>query len=181
MDQPFDMSIHHGGVFITHSDTHVEYARETKSRVSDVDPNTFAIFDMPKYAKDLGITNVVEFFYQIPYMELHNGLFPLKKDDDVRVVRDWLEFAPKRLIHVYVEHVEQAIREKVDKDQGNERDDEHEFHKEVDEGVGVDDNFFDEDYVNLVSDSEFDRYERPSSLIDPSTYFIHSHCPNYCL
>ena len=39
-----------------------EYARGTKSRVSDVDPDTFAIFDMPKYAKDLGITNVAEFF-----------------------------------------------------------------------------------------------------------------------
>ena len=106
MDQPFDMSIHHREVFITHSDTHVEYAKGTESRVSDVDPDTFAIFDMPKYAKDLGITNVVEFFYQIPYMELHNGLFPLKKDDDVRALRDWLEFAPERLVHIYVEHVE---------------------------------------------------------------------------
>ena len=75
MDQPFDMFIHHGGVFITH----VEYARGTESRVSDVDPDTFAVFDMPKYAKDLGITNVVEFFYRIPHMELHNGLFSLKK------------------------------------------------------------------------------------------------------
>ena len=43
MDQLFDMSIHHGGVFITHSDTHVEYARGTKSRVSDIDLDTFAI------------------------------------------------------------------------------------------------------------------------------------------
>ena len=58
-----------------------------------------------------------------------------------------------------MEHVEQAVKEKVDEDQGNEGDDEHEFHKEVDEGVGVDDNFFYEDYDNLVSDSEFDRYE----------------------
>ena len=38
-----------------------------------------------------------------------------------------------------MEHVEQAVKEKVDEDQGNEGDDEHEFHKEVDEGVGVDD------------------------------------------
>ena len=58
-----------------------------------------------------------------------------------------------------MEHVEQAVREKVDEDQGNEGDDEHEFHKEVDEGVGVYDNFFDEDYDNLVSDHEFHRYE----------------------
>ena len=63
MDQPFDMSIHHGGIVITHSDTYVEYARGTESRVSDVDLDTLAIFDMPKYAKDLGIMNVVEFFY----------------------------------------------------------------------------------------------------------------------
>ena len=95
MDQPFDMSIHHGGVFITHSDTHVEYVKGTESRVSDVDPNTFVVFDMPKYAKDVGITYVAEFFYRIPSMELHNGLFPLKKDDDVRALRDWLEFAPE--------------------------------------------------------------------------------------
>ena len=88
MDQPFDMSIHHGRVFITHGDTHVEYARGTESRVSYVDPDTFAVFDMPKYAKDLGITNVVEFFYQSPHMELHNGLFPLKKNDDLRAVHD---------------------------------------------------------------------------------------------
>ena len=47
----------------------------------------------------------------------------------------------------------------VDEDQGNKGDDEHEFHKEVDEGVGVDDNFFDKDYDNLVSDYEFHRYE----------------------
>ena len=40
MDQPFDMSINHGGVFITHSDTHVEYARGTESRVSNVNPDT---------------------------------------------------------------------------------------------------------------------------------------------
>ena len=51
MDQTFDMSIHHGGVFITHSDTHVEYARGTESRVLDVDPNTFVVLiclSMPK-------------------------------------------------------------------------------------------------------------------------------------
>ena len=51
MDQPFDMSIHHGVVFITHSDTHVEYARGTESRVLDVDPNTFVVLiclSMPK-------------------------------------------------------------------------------------------------------------------------------------
>ena len=51
MDQPFDMSIHHRGVFITHSDTHVEHARGTESRVSNVDPDTFAILiclNMPK-------------------------------------------------------------------------------------------------------------------------------------
>ena len=75
-------------------------------------------------------------------MELHNGLFPLKKDNDVRAVRDWLEFALERLIHIYVKYIEQAIKEKVDEDQGSKGDDEHEFHKEVDEGVGVDDNFF---------------------------------------
>lgn len=106
-------------------------------------------------------------------MELHNGLFPLKKDDDVKAVRDWLEFAPERLIHIYVEHVEQPVKE-VNEDQGNEGDDEHEFHKEVDERVGVDDNFFDEDYADLVGDSEFDRYERPCSPIDPSTYIAPS-------
>ena len=142
MDQPFDMSIHHRGVFITHSDTHVEYAKGTESRVSDVDPDTFVIFDLPKYAKYLGITNVAELFYRIPHMELHNGLFPLNKDNDVRAIRDWLEFALERLIHIYVKHVEQAVKEKVVEDQGNEGDDENEFHKEVDEGVGVDDNFF---------------------------------------
>ena len=75
-------------------------------------------------------------------MELHNGLFPLKKDNDVRAVRDWLEFAPERLIHIYVKHVEQAVKEKVVEDQGNEGDDENEFHKKVDERVGVDGNFF---------------------------------------
>ena len=31
-------------------------------------------------------------------MELHNDLFPLKKNDDVRAICDWLEFAPERLI-----------------------------------------------------------------------------------
>ena len=76
-------------------DQPLEYASGTESRVSDVDLDTFAVFDMPKYAKDLGITNVIEFFYRIPHMELHNGLFPLKKDNDVRAVRDWLEFAPE--------------------------------------------------------------------------------------
>ena len=51
MDQPFDMFIHHGGVFITHGDTHVEYARGTESRVSDVDPDTLLFLiclSMPK-------------------------------------------------------------------------------------------------------------------------------------
>ena len=88
MDQPFDMSIHHGGIFITHSETHVEYAKGTESRVLDVNPDTFVVFDIPKYAKDLGITNVVEFFYWIPHMELHNSLFSLKKDDDAKAVSD---------------------------------------------------------------------------------------------
>ena len=41
-----------------------------------------------------------------------------------------------------MEHVEQVVREKVDEDQGNECDDEHKFHKEVDEGARVDNNFF---------------------------------------
>ena len=70
-------------------------------------------------------------------------------------------------------HVEQAVNENVDEDQGNEGNDEHEFHGEV-EGVGVDDNFFIEDYADLVGDSEFDRYEKPSSPIDPSTYIAPS-------
>ena len=71
-----------------------------------------------------------------------------------------------------MKHVEQAFEEQVDEDQGNEGDDEHECYKEVDEGVGVDDNFFDEDYADLVSDSEFDRYEKPSSPIDPSSHIV---------
>ena len=94
-------------------------------------------------------------------MELHSGLCSLNKDGDVRALRDWLEFAPKKLIHIYVKHVEQVVEQQVDEDQGNEGDDEHECYKEVDEGVGVDDNFFDEDYATLVGDSEFDRYEKP--------------------
>ena len=65
MDQPYDMCIHQGGVFIMHSDTYVEYVRETESRVFDVDIDTLAVFYMPKYAKNLGITNVTEFLYQI--------------------------------------------------------------------------------------------------------------------
>ena len=52
------MCMHYGGVFITHNNTHVEYIRGTESRVSDVDINILAIFYMPKYAKNLGITNV---------------------------------------------------------------------------------------------------------------------------
>nr|POE82892.1 hypothetical protein CFP56_28297 [Quercus suber] len=174
MDQLFDMCIHHGGVFITHSDTYVEYVRGTESRVSDVDIDTLAVFDMPKNAKNLGITNVKEFLYQIPQMELHNGLCSLNKDGDVRALRDWLEFAPEKLIHIYVKHVEQAFEEQVDEDQGNEGDDEHECYKEVDEGVGVDDNFFDEDYADLVGDSEFDRYEKPSSPNNPYSHIVSS-------
>ena len=71
-----------------------------------------------------------------------------------------------------MKHVEQAVEEQVDEDQGNEGDDEHECYKEVDEGVKVDDNFFDENYADLVGDNEFDRYEKPSSLIDPSFHII---------
>nr|POF25920.1 hypothetical protein CFP56_37923 [Quercus suber] len=148
MDQLFDMCIHRGGVFITHSDTHVEYVRGTESGVSDVDIDTLAVFDMPKYAKNL--------------------------DGDVRALRDWLEFVPEKLIHIYVKHVEQAFEEQVDEDQDNEGDDEHGCYKEVDEGVGVDDNFFDEDYADLVGDSEFDRYEKPSSPNDLSSHIIPS-------
>ena len=131
---------------------------------------------MCKYAKNLGVTNVAKFLYQIPQMELHNGLCPIKEDGDVRAIHDWLEFAPERLIHIYVKHIEEAVEEQVDKDQGNEGDDEHEFHKEGDERVGEDDNFFDEDSADLVGDSEFDSYERPSSPIgiDPSSNIVPS-------
>ena len=34
-------------------DQPLEYASGTESRVSNVDLDTFAVFDMPKYAKDL--------------------------------------------------------------------------------------------------------------------------------
>ena len=173
MDQPFHMSIHHGGVFITHSDAHVEYARGIETRVSDFDPDTFAVFDMRKHAKNLGITDVAKFLYQIPQMELHNGLCPFKEDGDVRVIHGLLEFAPKRLIYIYVKHIEEVVEEQVDEDQGNEGDDEHEFHKEGDERVGEDDDFFDEDYTDLVGDSELDRYERPSSPIDSCSHIVH--------
>ena len=55
-------------------------------------------------------------------------------------------------------HVKQVVEERVDEDEGNEGVDEHEFHKEVDEGAGGDRQFFfDKDYTNLVGDSEFDR------------------------
>ena len=37
----------------------------------------------------------------------------------------WLvKFAPERLIRIYVKHAEQAVKEKVDGDQGNVGDDE---------------------------------------------------------
>ena len=129
MDQLFNMCIHHGGIFITHSDIHVEYVRETESRVSNVDIDTLAVFDMPKDAKNLGIMNVTEFLYQIPQMELHNGLCLLNKDSDVRALRGWLEFVPEKLIHIYVKHVEQVVEEWVDEDEGNEGDDEDELKK----------------------------------------------------
>ena len=60
MDSPY--VLHHGGVFITHSNTHVKYVRETKSWVLYVDLDTFAVFDMSKCAKNLGVTDVAEFF-----------------------------------------------------------------------------------------------------------------------
>ena len=88
MDQLFDMCIYHGGVFIMHNDTHVKYVRGIESRVFDVDIDTLAVFDMPKYAKNLGIMNVIEFLYQIPQMELYNGLCPLNKDGDIRALHD---------------------------------------------------------------------------------------------
>ena len=142
----------------------------------------FVVFDMRKYAQKLGTTNVVELFYQFPRMELHNGLCPFKEVGDVRAIHGWLEFVPKRLIYIYVKHIEEVVEEQVDEDQGNEGDDEHEFHKEGDERVGEDDDFFDEDYTDLVGDSEFDSYERPSSPIgidpsshiDPPTYIVSS-------
>ena len=56
-----------------------------------------------------------------------------------------------------MKHVKQVVKEKVDEDQGNEGDDEHEFYKEVHEGARVDDKFYYKNYVNLVGDSEFDR------------------------
>ena len=77
-----------------------------------------------------------------------------------------------------MKHIEEGDKKQVNEVQGNEGDYEHEFHKEDDERVGVYDNFFNEDYVDLVSDSEFDRYERsysptnPSSHIDPPTYIV---------
>ena len=111
MDQLFDMCIHHGGVFITHNDTHVEYIKRTESRVSDVDIDTHAIFYMPKYAKNLGITNVAIFLCQIPQMKLHNGLCSLNEDGDVRAIREWLEFVLEKLLHIYVKHVKQAVDE----------------------------------------------------------------------
>ena len=163
MDQPFHMSIHHGGVFITHSDAHVEYARGIETRVSDFDPDTFVVFDMRKYAENLDIIDVAEFLYQIPQMELHNGLCPFKEVGDVRAIHGWLEFVPKRLIYIYVKHIEEVVEEQVDEDQGN----------EGDERVGEDDNFFDEDYIDLVGDSELDRYERPSSPIDSCFHIVH--------
>ncbi|XP_030936226.1 uncharacterized protein LOC115961374 [Quercus lobata] len=159
------MCIHHGGVFITHSDTHVEYVRGTESRVSDVNIDTFVTFDMPKYAKNLGIMNVIEFLFQIPQMELHNGLCSLNKDGDVRALRDRLEFAPEKLIYIYVKHVEQVVEQQVDEDQGNEGDDEHERYKEVDERVGVDEIFLDEDYADL-DDKEHPKYTEFRSEVD---------------
>ena len=109
-----------------HNDTHVKYVRGIESRVFDVDIDTLAVFDMPKYAKNLGIMNVIEFLYQIPQMELYNGLCPLNKDGDIRALHDQLEFALEKLIHIYVKHVEQAVEEQVDENQGNEGDNEHE-------------------------------------------------------
>ena len=60
MDPPY--VLHHGGVFITHSNTHVKYVKETKSWILGVDPDTLSVFDMSKYAKSFGITDVAKFF-----------------------------------------------------------------------------------------------------------------------
>ena len=62
------------------------------------------------------------------------------------------------------------VKQVVDENQGNEGDDEHESYKEVDEGARVDDKFYYKNYVDLVGDSEFDRYKKPSSPIDPSSH-----------
>ena len=44
-------------------------------------------------------------------MELHNGLCSLNEDGDVRAIREWLEFALEKLLHIYVKHVKQAVDE----------------------------------------------------------------------
>ena len=44
-------------------------------------------------------------------MKLHNGLCSLNVDGDVRAIREWLEFALEKLLHIYVKHVKQAVDE----------------------------------------------------------------------
>ena len=141
MDQPFDVYTSWRGSL--HIVMHIWNMLERLKQGSQMlIPILFVVLGMRKYAKNLGLTNVAEFFYQIPQMVLHNGLYPFKEDGYVRALHDLLEFALERLIHIYVKHIKEAGKEQVDEVQGNEGDDEHEFHKEGDERVGVDDNIF---------------------------------------
>ena len=103
------VEIHHGGKFV--DGDKVEYVGGGVSEIEPVDIDRLSRFEIIGLAKDIGFTNVEEFYYLIPGMSLREGLRTCHNDFkslDMTIVAA----VNKRLV-VYLVHMVDVPKEVV--------------------------------------------------------------------
>jgi hypothetical protein len=116
--------------------------------------------------KELDVCNVLQFYCCTPRINLNDGSYYLRTDDDTRRFLEYAFIAPKNVIHVYVEHEEVAPLDIIsgvvpmleyNQTKGNEAEDEDEDDGDGDEDVGDGDGDGDVDVRNKDKDECLDK------------------------
>ncbi len=67
-----------------------------------IDSDVFNIHDIHMMCRNIGITNIAALHFVIPELNLDDGLCILQFDKDYWDLFEWLSFALKRCIDIYV-------------------------------------------------------------------------------
>ena len=96
------------GDFFTVKDNFRVYLGGQKWFIKKNDPDKWSVFMLHDDCKELDVCNVLQFYYFTPGINLNDGLYILRTDDNTRRFLEYAFIARKNVIHVYVEHEEVA-------------------------------------------------------------------------
>ena len=99
----FDIALYYEGYFTNDKySSETKYMGETVTFFPAIDSDVFNIHDIHMMCRNIGITNIATLHFFIPELNLDDGLCILQFDKDYWDLFEWLSFALKRCIDIYV-------------------------------------------------------------------------------